>query len=329
MSNNIKDNVAETTRGSVKERLKVIFMNQQVFLIILMILIGVVVTIVNPNFLSVQNLFNIVLQVSVLGIISVGVSMILITGEFDLSVGPVISVLGLVMAIIITKTNNTFLAIVAVLLLGIAIGAINGFFVTRIKAHSFIITLALATVYTGAALLISGGKYIALQGRFKFFIGRLFGVIPYPTIVFVIILILLFLTLRYLKFGRLLFAVGGNIEAAYLSGIKVRLYKTLVYSIAGGLYGVATIVLISQISVAYPTTGDPYTLNALAAVVVGGIALSGGKGSALGVFLGVVVFGLINNSMVIMNLDPFWREVVLGLIILLAVTISGISTKED
>ncbi|MDD3777534.1 MAG: ABC transporter permease [Actinomycetota bacterium] len=327
MSNNTNGNLSSAIKTPVSSRLKSIFMNQQVFLIILMIIIGVVVTIVNPNFLSVQNLFNIVLQVSVLGIISVGVSMILITGEFDLSVGPMISVLGLVFAIVIIR-YNTFLAIVAVMLLGMIIGAVNGFFVTRIKAHSFIITLALATVYTGAALLISGGKYIALQGRFKFFVGRLFGVIPYPTIVFVIILILLFLTLRYIKFGRLLFAVGGNVEAAYLSGIKVRLYKTLVYSIAGGLYGIATIVLISQISVAYPTTGDPYTLNALAAVVVGGIALTGGKGSALGVFLGVVVFGLINNSMVIMNLDPFWREVVLGLIILLAVTISGISSKE-
>ena len=309
------------------ERLKPLLMNQSLFLIVIMIIIGVVVTIVNPRFLAIQNLFNIVLQVSVTGIICVGVAMILITGEFDLSVGPQISILGLVMAILITRTS-IFLTIVVVILLGMAIGALNGFFVTRVKAHSFIITLALATIYRGAALLISGGKYLSLQGRFKFFIGRLFNIVPYPTIVFIIVLIAVFITLRYIKFGRVLFAIGGNVQAAYLSGVKVRLYKTMVYSIAGGLYGLAAIVLISSISVAYPTTGEPYTLTALAAVVVGGIALSGGKGSALGIFLGVVVFGLINNSMIVMNINPFWREVVLGAIILLAVFTSGLASKD-
>lgn len=327
MSNDEKNNINVSLKKPISEILKHIFVNQLLFLIVIMVIIGVIVTIVNPKFLSVQNLFNIVLQVSVTGIICVGVAMILITGEFDLSVGPQISILGLVMAIMVTR-YSIFLTIVVVILLGMAIGAISGFFVTRIKAHSFIITLALATIYKGAALLISGGRYLPLQGRFKFFVGRLFNIIPYPTIVFVIVLIAAFVTFKYLKFGRLLFAIGGNVQASYLSGVKVRLYKTLVYSIAGGLYGLAAIVLISQISVAYPTTGDPYTLTALAAVVVGGIALSGGKGSALGIFLGVVVFGLISNSMVIMNINPFWREVVLGFIILLSVTISGLASKD-
>jgi ribose transport system permease protein len=327
MNNNGKNNINSLIKKSLADRLKSIFLNQSLFLIVIMIIIGVVVTIVNPRFLSVENLFNIVLQVSVTGIICVGVAMILITGEFDLSVGPQISILGLVMAIMITR-YSIFLTIVVVILLGMAIGALNGFLVTRINAHSFIITLALSTAYAGVALLISGGKYLALGGRFKFFNGKLFDVIPYPTIVFVVVLIAAFVIFKYIKFGRILFAIGGNVRAAFLSGVKVRLYKTMVYSIAGGFYALATIVLISQISVAYPTTGDPYTLTALAAVVVGGIALSGGKGSALGIFLGVVVFGLITNSMIIMNINPFWREVVLGVIILLAVTISGLASKD-
>jgi len=292
-----------------------------------MIIISIIVTIVNPNFLSVQNLFNIILQVSVTGIICVGLAMILITGEFDLSIGPVISILGLVMAILITR-YSILLTIIVVILLGMAIGAINGFLVTRIRAHSFIVTLALSTIYAGIALLISGGKYIPLQGRFKFFSEKLFNVIPYPVIVLIVVLIIAFIVFKYVKFGRLLFAIGGNAQAAYLSGVKVRLNKIIAYTVAGGIYAIATIVLISQISVAYPTTGEPYTMTALAAIVVGGVSLTGGKGSALGIFLGALVFGLINNSMILMNINPYWREVVLGIVILLAVAISGLTSKD-
>ena len=327
MINDKKDNMNVPLKKPIISGLKIVIMNQLFFLIAIMIIIGVVVSIVNPKFLSVQNLFNIVLQVSVTGIICVGLSMILITGEFDLSIGPQISILGLVMAILITR-YSILLTIIVVILLGMAIGALNGLFVTRIKAHSFIITLALSTVYAGIALLISGGKYIPLKGRFKFFSGKFLDVIPYPVIILLIVLIIAFIIFKYLKFGRLLFAIGGNAQAAYLSGVKVRLYKILAYSVAGGLYGVATIVLISQISVAYPTTGEPYTLTALAAIVVGGVALTGGKGSALGIFLGALVFGLITNSMILMNINPYWREVVLGIVILLAVTISGLTSKD-
>lgn len=327
MVNIEKNNAENLLENTNKSRLKSIFTNQLFFLIAIMIIISIIVTIVNPNFLSVQNLFNIILQVSVTGIICVGLAMILITGEFDLSIGPVISILGLVMAILITR-YSILLTIIVVILLGMAIGAINGFLVTRIRAHSFIVTLALSTIYAGIALLISGGKYIPLQGRFKFFSEKLFNVIPYPVIVLIVVLIIAFIVFKYVKFGRLLFAIGGNAQAAYLSGVKVRLNKIITYTVAGGIYAIATIVLISQISVAYPTTGEPYTMTALAAIVVGGVSLTGGKGSALGIFLGALVFGLINNSMILMNINPYWREVVLGIVILLAVAISGLTSKD-
>lgn len=322
--NNINSSLTESSHN---QKFSAIFRNQSIFLVIIMIIIGVIVSIINPRFLTVRNLLNIILQVSVTGIICVGMGTVLISGNFDLTVGPQISVLGIVMATMVTRCSIA-LTIVTVIVLGLIIGAINGLIVTRIKAHSFIVTLALATVYTGVALLLSGGKYTSLGGRFNFFIGKLLNIIPRPTIVFVAIIIGILIVYRYTKFGRLLFAIGGNAEAAYLAGVKVRLYKVLAFSIAGGLYSIATMVLISQLGVVYPSTGNPYTLTALAAIVIGGVALQGGKGSAIGIFLGALMFGLINNSLIITGVNPFWRDVVLGLIILLAVMVSGIMSKE-
>ncbi len=313
---------------SLKRTFSTIFKNQSVFLIILMVIIGIVVSLINPRFLAIQNLFNIILQVSVTGIICIGMGTVLISGNFDLTVGPQISILGIVMALLVTR-YSIVLTIVLVIALGLIIGGVNGFLVTWIKAHSFIVTLALSTVYTGVALLISGGKYTSLGGKFSFFIGKLFNVIPWPTIAFVILIIGIFVVYRYTKFGRLLFAIGGNADAAYLSGVKVKLYKILAFTLAGGLYGIATLVLISQLGVAYPSTGNAYTLTALAAIVIGGVALQGGKGSAIGIFLGAIMFGLINNSLIVTGVNPFWRDVALGLIILLAVMFSGIISEDD
>jgi len=304
-------------------------MNQSVFLIVLMVIIGIVVSLINPKFLAVRNLFNVILQVSVTGIICAGMGTVLVSGNFDLTVGPQISILGIVMALVVINTDSILLTTVTVLVLGMAIGTFNGFLVTRIKAHSFIVTLALSTVYSGVALLMSGGKYTSLGGRFSFFIGKLFGIIPWPSIVFVIVIILLFVVYRYTKFGRLLFAIGGNADAAYLSGVKVNLYKILAFTLAGGVYGIATLVLVSQLGVVYPTTGNTYTLTALAAIVIGGVALQGGKGSALGIFLGAIMFGLINNSLIVTGVNPFWRDVALGIIILIAVMFSGMISKDD
>jgi len=309
----------DSGRGSIAS----IFKSQVFFLIAIMILIGIIVTIVNPRFLSVRNLFNIVLSVSTIGIVCVGMGTVLITGNFDLTLGPMISILGIVMAIMITQ-YSVALTLISVIALGVAIGTFNGVLVTRVRAHSFIVTLALSVVYEGVALLLAGGTYISLGGRFRIFADRLWNVIPTPTVVLTVAIIGAFIVYRFTKFGRLLFAVGGNPKAAYLGGVKVRLYKILAFSLAGGMYAIGAIVLISQLGVVYPSTGFGYTLPALAAIAVGGIALQGGKGSALGIFLGAVLFGLISNALVLTGVDPFWRNVAAGLLILLAVGVSGI-----
>lgn len=323
MNKTINPNLSQNSGG----RFLNIFKNQPVFLIIIIAIIGIIIALINQRFLTVNNLFNIILSVSTTGIVCVGMGTVLISGNFDLTLGPVISVLGLVMAIMINRYNIA-LALIAVILLGVLIGTINGIIVTRVKAHSFIVTLALSKIYEGIALLISAGAYISLSGKFRIFSERLWGTIPLPSIVFVAVIIGAYIVYKYSKFGRLLFAVGGNEKAAYLSGVKVRLYKILAFSLAGGMYGIATIVLISQIGVVYPSTGIPYTLPVLAAIAVGGIALQGGKGSALGIFLGTFLFGLISNGLVLTGVDPFWRDVAAGFLILMAVGISGIVSER-
>jgi ribose transport system permease protein len=321
MDNKIQNNTVLNS-GQGVSKLSVIFKRQEIFLAIVIIVLGIIVSVVNPLFLSLQNFFNIVLAVSITGIATIGLSLVLIVGEFDLTLGAMMSVQAILFATFCTRIGIGA-AIVLTLIIGLALGAFNGLMVTRIRAHSFIITLALLSVYSGMALVISNGEWVSMKGIFPLFKEKLFGIIPNPTIVFIVVIIIFAIVLRYLRFGRIMYAIGGNVQAAFLSGIKVKNYKILVFTVSALLYSIAAIVLVSMIGTALPTSGDAYLLEAFAAAVVGGVLLGGGKGNIVGIFLGIVVFGLINNALVIMNVDPFWRDVVVGGIILAAVAITG------
>lgn len=326
MNNKLQNNAVTDSRKGVS-RVSIIFRKQEVFLAIVMVVLGVIVAIVNPLFLSLQNFFNIVLPVSITGIATIGLALVLISGEFDLTVGSMVSVQAILFATFATKIGPIY-AIILTLIIGLALGAFTGFMVTRIKAHSFIITLALLSAYSSIALVVSNGAWVSMKGTFTVFKGKIFGVIPNPTIVFVIVVLIFVVILRYTKFGRILYAIGGNVQAAYLSGIKVKNYKILVFMISGLLYSIAAIVLVSMIGTALPSSGNAYLLTAFAAAVVGGVLLGGGKGNMLGLVLGIVVFGLINNAQVIMNVDPFWRDVVDGGIILVAIAVGGYAASR-
>lgn len=327
MNNKLQNNVSLDSKKGVS-RASIIFRKQEVFLAIVMVVLGVIVTIVNPLFLSLQNFFNIVLAVSITGIATIGLALVLIAGEFDLTVGSVMSVQAVLFASFTTTIGPVY-AIILTLVIGLAMGAFTGLMVTRIKAHSFIVTLALLSAYSGIALVVSNGEWVSMKGTFTVFKDKIFGVIPNPTIVFVIVVVIFFVILRYTRFGRLLYAIGGNIQAAYLSGIKVKNYKILVFMISSLLYSIAAIVLVSMIGTALPSSGRVYLLQAFAAAVVGGVLLGGGKGNMQGLFLGIVVFGLINNAQVIMNVDPFWRGVVTGGIIIVAISVSGYASSRE
>ena len=187
----------------------------------------------------------------------------------------------------------------------------------------------MATAYTGIGLILNGGEYSSMSGFFTVFKERLFGVIPYSIVILIIFLVVAALVFKFTKFGRMLFLIGSNQQVAYFSGIRIKNYKILVFALAGVLYGVASIVLVSQISVAMNYLGEPYTLAAIATAVLGGVVLGGGKGNIFGIFLGVVLFGLITNGMILMNLKPFWSGIVIGVIILIALSVSGYARSKE
>jgi len=221
------------------------------------------------------------------------------------------------------------MAFVVTFALGIVLGLINGLTVIYSRAASFIITLGFSTAYHGAALLASGGASYMLFGRFELLgRGRILTIIPISILFFLGMVALTFVVLRYFRYGRFLYAIGGNKRAAFVSGINTNRVTLIAYVVVGLCNALAALILISRVGSALATTGDSYALDSLAAVIVGGVALSGGRGSALSIFLGVLLIGLITNALIIMNVNPYIRDVVIGLIIVGAVTVSELSGQR-
>jgi len=300
-------------------------LSQSGFLLAFIVVLSIAITLANRNFIKPQNIINVLGQISMVGIVAVGVGLVLISGDFDISVGSQISLNGAVLAILLTRTGSVPLAVAAVTLLGGALGAVNGLIVSKSKCASFIMTLGTRALYHGLVLVLTRGRNFPLRGTFEAMgRGRLGGVIPVPIVIFFLVLLFAFLLMRYTRFGRTLFAVGGNPKAAYLSGVNNDAMKIAVYTLCGLLVALASLTLISKLGASYPNTGDGYELEALAAIVVGGTSLAGGKGSALGLFLGVIIFGLMSNSLNMMNVSPYFRDVFIGGIIIVATVLSRI-----
>jgi ribose transport system permease protein len=327
--------VAEPKRGRS--------LNQSVVLIALIVVICIVTAIVNPRFLRIQNLINIFQQISILGIVACGIGMLLVAGQIDISVGTQISLMGVILSMIIQNmlglpdgTAPAWQASLAIptafvvtFLIGIIIGMINGLTVIYSRAASFIITLGFSTAYHGAALLVSGGASYMLFNRFELLgRGRILDIIPISILFFLGMVALTFVVLRYFRYGRFLYAIGGNRKAAFVSGINTNRVTLIAYVVVGLCNALAALILISRVGSALATTGDSFALDSLAAVIVGGVALSGGRGSALSVFLGVLLIGLITNALIIMNVNPYVRDLVIGLIIVGAVTVSELSGQK-
>jgi ribose transport system permease protein len=305
-----------------KNPFKEFVFSQSGFLIVFIVVLSTAITMVNRNFIKPQNIINVLGQISIVGIVSVGVGLVLISGDFDISVGSQISLVGAIMAQVLTTTGNVVLTILVVVLLGAVLGAVNGVIVAKSKVASFIITLGTRAAYHGLVLVATKGRNFPLQGMFETLGRGKISFIPIPIIVFFLVLIFAFALLRYTRFGRTLYAIGGNRTAAYLSGVNVDALKILVYAFCGVLVSLASLTLISKLGASYPNTGDGYELEALAAVVVGGTSLWGGKGTALGFFLGVVIFGVMSNSLNMMNVSPYFRDVFIGGIIIVAAILS-------
>lgn len=275
----------------------------------------------SSRFLTVSNFINVTRQVSIEAIIAFGMTLVIISGGIDLSVGSSLALSSAVLASLV-REGRIFLGIIVGLGVGIAVGFVNGIIVAKGKIQPFIVTLATMAICRSLTLAYTEGMPITgFPDSFRF-IGRedIFG-IPVPILIMLITLFGLYFILSNTKFGLRLYAVGGNETAAMLSGIKVDFYKVIVYVLSGGMAALSGIVLTSRLNSAQPTIGVGFELNAIAAVVLGGASLSGGKGSIIGTFLGALLMGLINNGMNIMNISPFYQDAVKGLVILAAVLI--------
>ena len=293
-----------------------------------LVLLCIVITIVTPNFLSVSNITNVFTQVSVNAIIAIGMTFVILTGGIDLSVGSTLAISGAVGASIVKSTGNVFLAIIVAAVIGIAVGLINGLLVSKGKLQAFIVTLATMTIFRGATLVFTDGTPISKlpEAFVKIGNGKL-GFMPIPVIITIIIAIIAVYALSQTRFGRYLYALGGNEDASRLSGINTDKIKTLVYVVSGFASAIAG-VITSRIGSASPNAGTGFELDAIAAVVIGGTSLAGGEGTITGTLIGALIIGVLNNGLNLMNVSPFYQSIVKGLVILIAVLLDKKSRKN-
>lgn len=293
-------------------------------MLLVFIFMVIISTAISENFLTGRNISNILRQVSVNGILACGMTFVMLTGGFDLSVGSLISVCA-VTAIGMQGQLGVGGAIVFAILIGAIAGSFNGIILSRINANSgdaFMITLGSQLVFAGAALLATNAR--VLPGSKSEFYGSLgqgtlFGFIPTPVFIFIVIVIISHFVLSITSFGRRIYLLGGNYEAARLSGIRVRFYKAIVYSLAGVSSAIAAVILSSRTHGGSPLAGVGYELDAIAAVIVGGISLNGGEGSVLRTLLGVFIIGVLSNILNLLGLSSFNQMIVKGIVVVLAV----------
>ena len=287
-----------------------------IILIILITLFGIL----NPIFFSFENLFNIVDQVSIIGIISLGITLIIIVGGIDLSVGSIVAFTGVCLALLLSNNYNFLSSILICLFVGSFLGFINGLFISRFKVPAFITTLGMMSIVRGATLQITQGRSISnLPSGLSELINSSILNISFPVLLFFILYLSLWFVLNRTYWGKYLYATGSNEKAAWLSGINTTNYKTIVYIVSGVLCAISSIILVGKLNSAQPTAGNMYELNAIAAVVIGGASLSGGKGTITGTLLGVLILGVLQNGFSILNISPYYQQILLGIIVIFAV----------
>lgn len=287
--------------------------------LIVLILLMIIASILSPVFLTVSNLLNILLAVSVIALLAAGQTYIIILAEIDLSVGAVLGLSGAITAGILSH-GNLVEALIVGLLIGAVAGLLNGVLTTYGNIPSFIATLGTMTIFSGVTLVYTQGDPIAtLKPDFQWIGQGYLAGIPVPVLLMVILYIIFWFLLSRTHFGRYVFATGGNEEASRLSGINVKKVKIWAFMLTGVLAAVAGFIATARLSTAEPTAGNGMELDAIASVILGGTRLSGGKGGLVGTIIGAIILGVLDNAMNLLNVSAFYQGVVKGVIILLAV----------
>ncbi len=306
-----------------------ILKDQRILLSLVIVAIVAIVAMINPRFIAVKNLITIFQQISVIGILTMAMSMLLISGGIDLSIGNIMVLSGVVMAQIISGNGNVALAVAAGMITATLCGVLNGVVIAKSKCIPLIITLGTSQMFYGLALTISGGRIMSFGGAFNA-IGKtkLFNVFPVMLFVLMAMVLVSYVIMNRTKFGRRIVALGGNEKNAFLSGIHVVKYKVIIYGIAGFFCSVAAIIFSARIDSITANAGTGYETNALTAAIIGGVTFDGGKGTISGAFLGCILMGVISNAMNILQVETYIQTIITGAIIVCAVVLSNLNNMK-
>ena len=293
-----------------------------------LLVLMVVFTILTDKFFSASNFLNILQQAAINLCVAVGMTFVIITGGIDLSVGSIMALNGMIMAMMMASGAAPGIAVIVGLLLGILFGAGNGLLITGLKLQPFLVTLGSMSVYRGITLIISNG--LPVRGFSKVYVNfmtSLNKIFPIPIIISLVLAILAMIVLKYFKFGQYLLAIGGNEEASRLSGINTVGMKVVTYAFSGFTSTLAAVIFLGRLGAADPQAGDGYEMNAIAAAAIGGASMAGGKGSIVGTIIGCLILQTLNNGLTLLNVQSFYQTFAIGVIVILATIIDHYSSK--
>jgi ribose transport system permease protein len=312
----------DSSPGKTRSALRAFLTDARMFIILIAIV--ALFSILSPYFLRIRNIYAIGLTISVIGIVCIGQSLVLLTGAFDLSVGSVAGFSGMMVAFITKNYGYYGLALIAGLGTGALIGLLNGLLVQKARINALITTLSMLTIFQGATFLISNGFAIGVNNEAFRFLGtyRLAGV-PMPIVLLLLLYVVFYLMLRFTVFGRYVYSIGGNPEAARLSGINVDRVRILVFMLTGMLSAFAGILLASRLGAAQTDAGSQYPLNSIAACVLGGISIAGGEGVILGALVGVAIIGVLQSGLIMIGMPSYYQWIATGVVLIIAVYIDS------
>ncbi|UCF97262.1 MAG: ABC transporter permease [Spirochaetaceae bacterium] len=327
-----------TKRSQFLKVTKQILTAREAGIFFVMVFLICILSVIAPRFLTVTNLLNVGRQTALTGIMAVGMGLVLIAGNIDLSIGSNYGLSALMAAMILVRTRSSIVALIAGLMIGLAVGLINGFLTVKVKMPSFVATFGTMFICRGVALILTRGYPITLLTEginqethpLFFFLGQgsLFGKIPMQFVFMVVVMIILGIMLHKTIGGLHIFAVGGSEKASFASGIKVEMVRLKTFVISGLCASLAGILNVSFIGSILPTAGQGLEFQVFASAIIGGTSMSGGEGSVIGIFIGALILGIISNGLVLLGVDPFWQVLIIGIITISAVTYDTLTWQK-
>lgn len=295
-----------------------------------LILMCIVLTIASDKFLTLTNLMTIIKQISIQSIVAIGMTMIIISGNIDLSVGSLVALCSVSCAMLMNKGLPTIIAVLAAVIIGAFVGFITGGVTAKLKLHSFLVTLALMTALRGLAQTLTNGRPVAgLPSSFGKVASATVGPVPLLVIYMIVLYAIFMYVMKYTAFGRSIYAVGSNQESARLSGINIEKVKTLVFILSGALCGIAGVLLTAKVRSGDPTCANAWEMDTIAGAIIGGTDMNGGEGKLGGTIIGLLFVGILANGMVLLGVSAYMQSVIKGLVIFMAVIINSIQKRSQ